>query len=123
MKKFLACLLTVVAILSSPSVSSAASPWAEQEGYLNRAAWKLDFGLLNLFGGWLEVVREPWRAIKNHEGPSNVLKAKARGIGNAVIYTAGGALHLATFPITSLDVPLPGNGVKAHQFPSQYPAE
>ena len=35
-----------------------------------------------------------------------------KGVSDFVTNTVGGVLHLVTFPITGLDVPLPDNGVQ-----------
>ena len=106
MKKIVVLLLLFV--LSLSTVAFAASPWTEQKTYKDKAFYKLDFGIKNLFGGWTEIVTQPWN---HHANPGETAESIARGIYNAVVYTVGGALHIVTFPITNLDVPLPNNGV------------
>lgn len=101
--------LAVVALLVAPSMGFAASPWKEKGGsYSDMAKNKLDFGLKNLLAGWTELISEP----ASGRDVVSVTKGLGRGIYNTVVYTVGGALHTATFPITALDVPLPDNGLQ-----------
>ena len=84
-----------------------ASPWTNEMGYANRAKGKLVFGLKNLLLGWTAIGSE---AVEYKNNGKNVFQGIAVGFGEALVYTVGGALHVATFPIP-LDVPLPENGV------------
>jgi hypothetical protein len=102
-------LLVVLAVMAAPAAAFAASPWAEQGGsYSDQVKGKLDFGAKNTLGGWTEIYTTPFRY---HSDGKNWLEGTFVGIGNAVVYTVGGALHLVTFMIPEIDVPLPNNGV------------
>ncbi len=103
-----AVLLLAIAILFTASNAFAASPWTTQTSYQEKVLHKLDFGVKNVLGGWTEIFRSP---IKYHKDGKSVSEGALRGIGNALIDTAGGALHLVTFLIPQIDVPLPNNGV------------
>ncbi len=103
-----AALLLVVAILLACGSAFAASPWTEGVTYKDKVLGKLDFAVKNTLGGWTELFNRP---IKYHKDGKNVSEGVLVGIGNAVVYTLGGALHLVTFPIPQIDVPLPNNGV------------
>lgn len=108
MKKAIALCLVLLAVLAVPTAGWAASPWTEGQTYGDKVKGKLDFGVKNLLGGWTELITQPLNAQKNGK---NILEATFNGLANGIIYTAGGALHLVTFPISNLDVPLPNNGV------------
>lgn len=109
MKKIMTIVLLAVVFLGSLSGAGlAASPWKEQTGYANQLKYKLDFGFRNTLLGWSEVITEPWEA---HKENGSILESAGRGIWNAVADTIGGILHLATFPLTMVDLPLPENGV------------
>ena len=92
-----------------PAIAFAESPWAEQEGYPNRAGGKFAYGLENTALGWTELFTEPVESGKAHE---NVAVGFGRGLWNTIGDTVGGALHLVTFPFTTVDVPLPENGTQ-----------
>ena len=102
-------LLLGVAILFASSSAFAASPWTEGATYKDKVLGKLDFAVKNTLGGWTELFNRP---IKYHKEGKNVSEGVLMGIGNAVVYTLGGVLHLVTFPIPAIDVPLPNNGVQ-----------
>ena len=106
MKKqmFFAVMLVVVFV---PSIALAGSPWTEESGYINRANGKFGFGLKNAALGWTEVFTQPYDETK---GGGNAAVGFGKGIWNTVGQTVGGTLHLATFPFTAVDVPLPENG-------------
>ncbi len=109
MKKTIAVMLIVMAIAvfgSGPAF--AASPWTTEKTYIEKTAKKLEFGLKNALLGWTEIGSETI-AYKNNG--KNAFQGTAVGLGEAVIYTVGGVLHVATFPIP-LDIPLPENGVQ-----------
>ncbi|MSR78219.1 MAG: hypothetical protein EXS63_08375 [Candidatus Omnitrophica bacterium] len=102
--------LAVMAIMLVPSVGFAASPWKEKGGsYADITKGKLDFGLKNLLAGWTELIRKPMHAERSVSG---MVMGLGKGIMNGVLYTAGGLLHTATFPISVLDIPIPDNGVQ-----------
>ena len=96
-----------IALLAGPMIASAASSWASGATYSDKAVGKLTFGLRNVLAGWTELFREPVEASKAGE---NVLVGIGRGAWNAVGQTVGGALHVVTFPIPQIDIPLPEGG-------------
>jgi len=109
MKKMIVVMLIVMAITvfgSGPAF--AASPWTTEKTYIEKTAKKMEFGLKNLLLGWTEIGSE---AVEYKKNGKNVFQGIAVGFGEAIVYTVGGALHVATFPIP-LDVPLPKNGVQ-----------
>ena len=103
--------LLVVALMVGPTVGHAgeASPWTAEAGWSAKAVGKLGFGVKNLLLGWTELFTEPKEASSESR---SVLGGLGTGLVNAVADTLGGALHLVTFPITGLDVPLPEGGVE-----------
>ncbi len=102
--KFLA--IFVIAMMAISATAMAASPWKEQGGsYGDMAKAKLDFGMKNLLGGWSELLTQPFKQ-------DNIGTGLGKGLYNAVIFTTGGLLHTVTFPATTIDVPLPDNGVQ-----------
>lgn len=103
-----AALLLMVAILLASSNAFAASPWMDKTTYKDKMLGKLDFGVKNFLGGWTEVFNRP---IKYHKDGKSPAEGFFVGVYQAIAYTAGGALHLVTFPATTIDVPLPNNGV------------
>jgi len=108
MKKALVVTLIVFSFVAfSGAPLYAASPWTEASTYSEKSGQKLGFGLKNLLLGWTELFAAPERAKNNGE---NVFVGFGKGIGNFVVYTVGGALHVVTFFIP-IDVPLPNNGV------------
>lgn len=86
-----------------------ASPWTAEMGYGNRAGSKLLFGVKNLLLGWTELFTEPKEAIDAGE---NFFVGLGMGLKNGLFQELGGAVHLVTFPITSLDAPLPEGGTQ-----------
>lgn len=95
-----------VALLAAP-MSASASPWADEPTYGQQAMGKLKFGLTNALLGWTSLIRTPVKASQEGE---NVLVGIGRGIWNAVGQTVGGGLHAVTFPLTTVDIPLPEGG-------------
>ena len=102
-KKFL--LFCLVILWASPLF--AASSWTEKPTYYQKMRAKLAFGVENAAFGWMEIFTEPqdW----HREG-----KCVAGGVGKRFVnflgQTAGGVVHAATSPVTSLDIPLPDGG-------------
>ncbi len=88
------------------------SSWTEEMGYSNRAIGKLGFGAKNLLLGWTQLFTE---TKETTDAGGNFFKGLWSGLVNGVGDTVGGAVHLVTFPITSLDAPLPDGGVKYFQ--------
>jgi len=88
--------------------NSNASPWTKGETWTERTEGKLAFGLKNVLLGWTEILTEPDEVVGTDK---SVLGGFWKGGVNAVGQTLGGALQVITFPITSLDIPLPEGGV------------
>ena len=86
-----------------------ASPWTTQMGWSNRAAGKFGFGLKNLLLGWTDLFVEP---KKTADEGGNVLVGVGKGLVDGIGNEVGGILHLITFPLTELDVPLPHGGTQ-----------
>ena len=108
MKK-ISLVLFLLAVLLIPSLAFAASPWTEKTTWKEKAVGKLDFGFKNALGGWTELFRKPYHAYNDK---TNIFEGIGRGLWYGAADEVGGALHIATFPITQLDVPLPENGVQ-----------
>ncbi len=107
MKRFVLILAAVSLIsFSSPAFAASikASPWTTQTSYADKTSHKLGFGLLNFATGWTELFWRPSRA-------KNKLTGIAEGIFYTITDSAGGALHILTFPVP-LDVPLPDGGIQ-----------
>ena len=107
MGKRLSVVVLGVALLAVPMTASAASPWASEATYGAQAGAKLKYGVRNTLLGWTSLFREP---VQAHQAGENVLVGLGRGVWNGVGQTVGGALHLVTFPIPQIDVPLPEGG-------------
>ncbi|MBI2870239.1 MAG: hypothetical protein HYY14_00860 [Candidatus Omnitrophica bacterium] len=107
MMKRIAVLVFAASLILAPVAAFAGSPWTEEEGYPSRAAGKFGFGLKNVLLGWTEIFTQPYDDAKAGENP---ITSFGKGIFNMIGQTVGGALHLATFPITAVDIPLPENG-------------
>ncbi len=86
-----------------------ASPWTQEKTYVEKSVGKLGFGILNFATGWTALFFEPTRY-------SNKFTGIAKGIWRTVTNEAGGALHIATFPIP-VDLPLPDGGVHFDEEP------
>lgn len=86
-----------------------ASPWTTEEGYGNKVLQKFYFGAKNTLAGWTQLISQPEAAIKEK---TCVVAGIGKGIVHAVVDTVGGVLHLVTFPIPQIDVPLPHGGVQ-----------
>ena len=106
MKKAIGVVLILMVMLT-PALAFAASPWTEANTYSDKAYEKLAFGVKNTLLGWTDLFYEPYRY--DVEG-NNVWAGMGKGLFDAVINTAGGAVHAVTFLIP-VDVPLPENGV------------
>ena len=109
MKKTLSIALVILLVIVLPSMAFAGSPWTDKPTYIEKAMGKLTFGLKNMTLGWTELLSRPMESPKNVKG---IFKGLGEGAMNTVVYTVGGALHIVTFPITSLDVPIRHGGVK-----------
>ncbi len=83
------------------------SPWRDEATYNRRMMQKLGFGFANLVIGPFELFEEPYKSVKEEE---MMWKGLGRGLANGIIDAVGGALHMITFPVTALDIPLPEGG-------------
>lgn len=106
-KRFGVVLVFALALLAAPMLALAASPWADGATYGEKATGKLKYGLTNTLLGWTSLFREPVQASQAGE---NVFVGIGRGVWNGVGQTVGGILHLVTFPIPQIDIPLPEGG-------------
>ena len=70
---------------------------------MEKIGGKLGFGFLNAVTGWSALFFEPSRE-------KGLVNGWGRGIFFTVTNTAGGILHMATFPLP-FDIPLPKGGV------------
>ena len=109
MTKTLKVVLTILIVLAIPTMAFAGSPWVDKTTYGDKTIGKFTYGLENTALGWTELIRKPIDSVKNH---TNVFVGFGHGIMNTVTYTLGGVIHLVTFPFTSIDVPIPNDGVK-----------
>ena len=109
MSKRIGLWVFVIALVATPALVHAASPWAEEQGWGNQAKGKFVYGLKNTLLGWTEFFTEPYEAVQNGE---NFFVALGTGVWNGVSQTIGGAHHVVTFPITAIDVPLPEGGTQ-----------
>lgn len=91
--------------LLSSVPAHAASPWMEKQSYGAKTLGKLGFGLKNSLLGWMT----PWAEAKNPKY-QNEWTGFSAGIGEGVIYTAGGVVQLATF-FVPVDFPDMGYGL------------
>lgn len=83
----------------------AASPWMAKQGYGGKTWGKFCFGIKNSLLGWMT----PWAEAKNPKYQAQWVGYSA-GIGEGVLYTAGGLIHLSTFFIP-VDFPDMGYGL------------
>ena len=100
--------LMVCLMMLSTSVF-AASPWNNPSAsYGQKTMHKFGYGLTNVALGWTKIFTEPTEAIKNKQC---AIKGLGVGLAEFVGDTIGGALHLVTFPIPQIDIPLPDGGI------------
>ena len=85
------------------------SPWTTEEGYLRQSGGKFVFGAKNALLGVTELYTAPRDAMQHGE---KVAVGIGRGFVNMLGDMVGGVIHIATFPITAVDVPLPQGGTK-----------
>lgn len=112
MTRRLGVMAVVLALVAAPVAAFAASPWTQEVDYLGKVKGKFVYGLKNGLLGWTEIFSEPAEAI---QGGGNFFVGIGEGLFNGVGQTVGGALHLATFPIPQIDVPLPEGGTQLLQ--------
>lgn len=104
-KFFQALILSACFFLSAILPAYAASPWMEKQGYGAKTWGKFCFGIKNSLLGWMT----PWAEAKNPKYPTQWAGYSA-GVGEGVIYTAGGLVQLATF-FVPVDFPDMGWGL------------
>ena len=109
MKKSAKLFAVVLTLLLLPTLALAASPWTEKATYQEKAAAKFAFGMKNLLFGWSALVT-PNRCEMAAE-KKECKYCPLTGLYLAIVNTAGGAVHAATFLIP-VDVPLPNNGTQ-----------
>ena len=109
--------LLAIALLAATS-AFAASSWTQEDTYGKKIAGKLDYGVKNLLGGWLAVVPGVDNSGCDVDSGKDgccpgvcCVKKMGMGLVNAVAYTVGGALNVATFPVT-VDVPILNDGIQ-----------
>ncbi|OGW78171.1 MAG: hypothetical protein A2Z83_05515 [Omnitrophica bacterium GWA2_52_8] len=107
MKRKMSVVALLAAFLIVSTSAFAASPWTTESTYSDKTVSKLAFGVKNFLGGWTEAITVP---KEHYESKENVVVGVGKGLYNAVAYTVGGLVHVATFMIP-VDVPLPDNGV------------
>lgn len=110
MKK-IAVILVLIALLATPTLGIAASPWFDEPTYNEKVSGKFQFGLLNTLLGWTDLFIEPIRGANHCTECSNFWTGLGKGFMDAIVNTVGGAAHLITFPLV-VDFPLPDNGVQ-----------
>jgi hypothetical protein len=83
------------------------SAWTYKSAYTDKVIYKLGFGLTNGLTGWTAFFFEPARE-------NNFFAGLLKGTWQTITNTAGGAIHIVTFPVP-LDVPLPDGGVRFNE--------
>ena len=109
MSKRIGIWVIILALVAAPTAVFAQSSWTQETGWGNQAKGKFVYGLKNVLLGWTELFTEPYEAAT---GGGNFFLGLGEGVWNGVGQTVGGALHLVTFPITQIDVPLPEGGTQ-----------
>lgn len=104
-----ACLCLASSVYAGQRGMNSASPWTTKQQWVEKADGKLYYGAKNLLLGWTELFTEPFDAYREKR---NIAGGVWEGLGNAIGQTVGGAAHVATFPITQIDVPLPEGGTQ-----------
>ncbi len=112
MKKSTVLFIIAIFALSLGGIAQAASPWTEGKTYKDKVLQKLEFGFKNTVGGWTAIFSETAKAKDEKENKAlAITKGLGRGLAYGLVDTAGGILHLVTFAIPQVDVPLPNNGI------------
>jgi hypothetical protein len=102
---FCGLLMAACLFFSAAAPVRAASPWTEEKSYGAKTWAKFGFGFKNSFLGWMT----PWAEAKNPKYQKEWIGYSA-GIGEGLIYTAGGLIQLATF-FVPVDFPDMGYGL------------
>ena len=110
MKKVIGVALALFLFFAFSNVAAfAASPWTQETTHAGKAGGKLGFGFKNLALGWTEIFSKP---VSYNDQGKNIIEGIGVGLWNAVAYTVGGAVHVATFFIP-VDLPLPNDGIQS----------
>lgn len=107
MKKPILLAVAVLLGVALPAAGFAASSWASAGSWKVKMHEKFNFAVENTAFGWTEIFSQP---IDDRRAGKSVLAGIGRGLWNALGQEVGGALHLATFPFTPIDIPLPEGG-------------
>ena len=101
--------LVICLMMLSTSVFAASSPWNNPKAsYGQQAMHKFAYGLTNTVLGWSKIFTKPYEAASNH---TDFATGVVTGLWQGVADTVGGVLHLVTFPIPQIDIPLPDGGI------------
>ncbi|MSR77520.1 MAG: hypothetical protein EXS63_04770 [Candidatus Omnitrophica bacterium] len=115
MKKSMIALMLVLVMATAPSLAFAASPWMDAKTYQEKSVGKFKFGFKNMIGGWTEIFSQTQSSCCNKEAAKlpccRFLRGLGKGLVHATLDTVGGALHIVTFLLPQIDIPLPENGV------------
>ena len=119
MKKIILLLVALFMFQVAVAPAWAASPWTTKSTYSEKMMGKLGFGLKNTLLGFTEIIKQPIVDYKGaeHNKLGNGVLGLGKGLVNGVVYTVGGVLHLVTFPLTMVDIPLPHDGVHCDKCP------
>ena len=104
-RHLLTLIMSAAFFLAAVMPADAASPWMEKQGYGGKTWGKFCFGIKNSLLGWMT----PWAEAKNPKYQAQWIGYSA-GIGEGVIYMAGGVIQLATF-FVPVDFPDMGYGL------------
>jgi|GEM_PF-1316280 len=104
--------LILVFLVFFISVAHAAdpSPWTKETTYGSKTWSKFKYGLSNLGFGWTEILSRPFDSIQSGSVYDMVM-GLPYGLWNGLGDTLGGAAHMLTAPIPSIDIPLPDGGI------------
>ena len=108
MKKTMFVMVLALIAALAPAMAFAASPWTQKADYSGKVTAKFQYGFRNTLLGWTKLFSDPEEAGKQK---TCVAKGIVKGLVDTVLVTVGGALHLVTFLVPQIDVPIPGNGV------------
>ncbi len=96
--------------ITSAVYAADPSPWTKETTYGSKAWAKFKYGLSNLGFGWTEILSRPFDSVQSGSVYDMVM-GLPYGLWNGLGDTLGGAAHLLTAPVTSLDIPLPDGGI------------
>lgn len=110
MKRILGLVVSMLLVsnMAFAEITFSPSPWTKEDGWKNKAGQKLLFGTKNLLLGWTSIIKTPY---DHHESAGATMKSLGMGMMMAPMNMLGGLMHVLTFPITNLDIPIPCGGV------------